>query len=1309
MEPNPPPSTPTASPKKRKWPRILAGLGAFIVAAVGLAFYFTAGMTRVVETHLAFLRQGNHAAAYALTSKDFQKATSLEHFTAFVKRYPSLAKNRSHTFSTRSRENGLGTVKGSLTAQDGAVTPVEFKLVKEEGEWRILAIEIKPPGASAAGQETPEKGLSQPQAVSKAARVISILTCERVEEPDLKPLGVRQEFSSSAPEIHALVKLAEVKAGSKLKGEWVAVDAIETPNYVINSTPLSLESAGDLTAHFKISKPARGWPPGKYKLDLYLDDLLMASAPFAVVAAPGPESGAGGPQMVTLLTCGGVTGKDYQPVNPTDLFPTEAPEIHAVAKIKNARAGTKVSGAWIAVDAVETPNYEIKRSEASIAGEGDASVHFAITKPTQGWPPGNYRLDLFLDGRPAGSTAFAIRTAASPGAVSAAPAAPPPAAPITFDFGPVQPDPKRLWTVAVYMGADNDLDPFAFKDLQEMARGLPEEGVECLALVDRGQGPKAAGDDGADKVVRIRRAGGKGPPLQVLASPGELNSADPAVLRGFLTAVIKTFPARHYALIMWNHGGGWASHLHDSQAPGTPQGHDQMSLPRLRQAISGALRDAGLKKLALVGFDMCLMAQLETAAEISDVAEIMVASQAIEPGDGWPYEEVLPLFGDESLGLRRLGARVVEVYGKHWAGRKEPIATLSAIDLAEVQRLTETMKGMSGKLAQSVPEKWPAISRAFFYSESYADRTDIRKGPSGLASVDLLDLSKRLRHSLVPFPAEREYQDLVAIMDRAVIAAYASPKHRLSRGLAIYAPTVGRQYNPQYEQTQWAKTSDWPKFLTTLHQTQKQQVAAPKITDLKVVEVQSGRPVTSGKPGGGFRLEATVEGENVLWVQYLQAKRDESHNGLVILEKSYVLDPDYHRKKLAAVADIVDLIMPEFKGNRNRVSREFVGSHLMVTNGVRAGRATIDGSNLSDLTRVAVPVLVRRKNLEPHFATVFFNTVTWQATNVVGEIPQPGGAPAYRQIKPQPEDQVTLLLEFISDAGKPGYLEGETLQWREGLEFLVNTDSPGEIMVALRAESIGGRSDFAKTTFMVEGYTAEEQRFAEQAKKLTLKDLVGKWRWHGLKDGQWQPLPAYVEIAPLPSDPKMLGAVIRNPADPQWKATKQLVLLDTRLKPTLRLLSFDEQGLPQEAMNFTVLVSRWEGDSPRLVMKYLVPKGWLLLWAKEASAPPSGSATPESPPAWGAPPAASDPPKPPSLVGVWRSREGEVLKIGASTFEVYTQNQLLDKGSYEVRGNQIFTRSLITGEKMRLSFHLRGAMLTLKDSSGEVSHYQRVQ
>ena len=228
---------------------------------------------------------------------------------------------------------------------------------------------------------------------------------------------------------------------------------------------------------------------------------------------------------------------------------------------------------------------------------------------------GKYKLDLYIDEKIAGSAPFTVAKTAQPGASSGVSQTNPKAASGPMDLGPVNKDPKRIWTIAVYMGADNDLDPFALKDLKEMERGLPEEGVECIVLVDRAKGPATEGDDRTDRVVRIKRNTEKGLKSETLARLGEVNMADPAVLQGFLASVIKTFPAQHYALIMWNHGGGWAYHITDSDAPGAAKGHDKLSLPKLRQGISAALKDTGLKKLDLVGFDMCLMAQMETAAE----------------------------------------------------------------------------------------------------------------------------------------------------------------------------------------------------------------------------------------------------------------------------------------------------------------------------------------------------------------------------------------------------------------------------------------------------------------------------------------------------------------------------------------------------------------------------------------------------------------------------------------------------------------------------------------------------------------------
>jgi len=125
-----------------KWVKIIIGLAVIAIVVVVIAFSATSGVVKAVEKHLALLKEGDVAGAYELTSGEFKNATSLAEFEAFVAQYPALSNNKSHSFTERSVENNMGTVRGSLTAEDGTVTPIKYTLVKERGEWRILSIEI---------------------------------------------------------------------------------------------------------------------------------------------------------------------------------------------------------------------------------------------------------------------------------------------------------------------------------------------------------------------------------------------------------------------------------------------------------------------------------------------------------------------------------------------------------------------------------------------------------------------------------------------------------------------------------------------------------------------------------------------------------------------------------------------------------------------------------------------------------------------------------------------------------------------------------------------------------------------------------------------------------------------------------------------------------------------------------------------------------------------------------------------------------------------------------------------------------------
>lgn len=146
-----PPSVEPSIPlvQKRRmplWFKILIGLALLALVGVTAGILFTESLVDIVEHQLKALRQEDiKKAYYTYTSKDFQEATSLEQFQNFVKAYPILLTSQSAHFSQRSIKNKVGTLKGNLTSNDHKKIPIEYKLTKEDGKWKILSIRLLQP------------------------------------------------------------------------------------------------------------------------------------------------------------------------------------------------------------------------------------------------------------------------------------------------------------------------------------------------------------------------------------------------------------------------------------------------------------------------------------------------------------------------------------------------------------------------------------------------------------------------------------------------------------------------------------------------------------------------------------------------------------------------------------------------------------------------------------------------------------------------------------------------------------------------------------------------------------------------------------------------------------------------------------------------------------------------------------------------------------------------------------------------------------------------------------------------------------
>lgn len=766
------------------------------------------------------------------------------------------------------------------------------------------------------------------------------------------------------------------------------------------------------------------------------------------------------------------------------------------------------------------------------------------------------------------------------------------------DLGPPELDGAREWTILVYVAGDNDLEKYVLRDLDEMERSLPEKGVEVLALVDRAEGfDESQGDWKGARLYRVQR---DTTPVEVtspvLVELGEVDTGDPRLVEAFVAGGLRRFPARNHALVLWNHGSGWSAMANDFEDGAGGRG--ELTLPELRTGLAAGLAGAGVERLQLLGFDMCLMAQLEVAAEVEGLADVLVASQALEPGDGWPYDRILPQFGKGIFGGRGLGGAIVREYDAYYDALGDDSTTLSCVDLRAVGDVLRTLDALVTKLTPDVERIWTVASRALFLSESYAGRSDYKQGQQGIHSLDLLDFFKRLRHRTEGFVAEAEFRAFVDAMDRYILASSNNSRRRLSNGVAVYAPVNGDGMIARYAEGRLATTTAWPEFLAAVHAKQAADTSVPKLSDLRLVD-HEGNTVESVAPLRNNQLRASIDGRNIVWTVMHDGERD-SQGNLITYTKTIISDPDWRIKQQQRIEDAVhtaDLEMLEYKDGVTEISSGYEGLRLLYTDGQETSGGTMDVTDLDRGDNFHGPALLEHKALGPKpVDAVLVLDRTWlDVVDIVVLLPTPEGVTVPRRLsmKDVPEDLiVTPLHEVMAPDGKVTYRPSKPLRWGKGLETSLALVSPGDYRATLLVEQLNGRVTRIDADYRVVAHEG-------------LDTLIDNWkRYHeGLLPGTWQ-------VNVLGAD----GALVPTSVELDVRATSAADLFevdgrDTTKKgpPDTYAWRLDRTGVPNicfvqiEDGRFTggVLVPTFlaERDGELVITMHMVAQGggvWLL-------------------------------------------------------------------------------------------------------------------
>ncbi|UCH89718.1 MAG: hypothetical protein JSV49_03455 [Thermoplasmata archaeon] len=388
---------------------------------------------------------------------------------------------------------------------------------------------------------------------------------------------------------------------------------------------------------------------------------------------------------------------------------------------------------------------------------------------------------------------------------------------------------KAKWTFMVYLDADNNLESAGVEDVNEMETVGSTDDVNILVQFDRIEEYDVTNGDWTDtKRFRIE----KDEDTQAISSPvledlGEINMGDPDNLIDFVLWGASNYPAEHYAVILWNHGGAFWGVCFDDTGDG--ENADALNMTDLRYAFLEIQKGLGGEKIDLVGFDACLMAEVAVLYQLRETTDFAVASGFVEPGDGWPYEKFLPsLIENPDMSTLELGKYIANTYVDSYTDQQEDpddstAITMSVFEMAKlpvtIERLTEFAMVLSTAAQTHNLQIWAARDRTESYDMVNAGPFDF----TGYAMYDVIDFTEKIQTAI---PLDTTVKDAATALREAAydLIAYARADsfHPNAHGLTIYFPNTessaiqvpGRnEYDPRFDEVDFAKNKYWDDFL----------------------------------------------------------------------------------------------------------------------------------------------------------------------------------------------------------------------------------------------------------------------------------------------------------------------------------------------------------------------------------------------------------------------------------------------------------------------------------------------------------------
>lgn len=368
-------------------------------------------------------------------------------------------------------------------------------------------------------------------------------------------------------------------------------------------------------------------------------------------------------------------------------------------------------------------------------------------------------------------------------------------------------------TMIVYMSGENNLSTFVTRDTTEMIAGSKNL-TDCyyIAFIDKaesGQNPS---------IWKFE----KGKSTRVRQYDEDFYSSDPERMHEVLSWIISQYPAKSYALTLWGHAQGWvisndtievAANSNLRRAYGRDSGNDTssggkwMNIPTLASVLKHLNA-----RFDYIFCDCCNMANAETAYELRNLTDYLIASPAEIPAQGAPYNTISQSFFADNMTSVCQG--IVDGYYQSVGGQ----LPLAVIKMSEMEQLANATRVILQTMAPT-KEKELDLNGLMYYD---GERKNLLRS--------LYDMNDFLLQNA---PAN-DYGQWKQALDKAVIYkknadGWVSNGHvnfndftstdEKYGGMSMYIPRTfydlyaySDNYNSTYNKMQWYWTVGWNSY-----------------------------------------------------------------------------------------------------------------------------------------------------------------------------------------------------------------------------------------------------------------------------------------------------------------------------------------------------------------------------------------------------------------------------------------------------------------------------------------------------------------